>query len=391
MKLKDRNSLRVGIVGTGKIARGLAQLISYRTDMVVSGILTRRIGLIADLQVSQELVTHDADRIMEKSDLIFVSTGEPIYSTEIINKAFSYNLPVMTMDADTLVVSGSWLAQRGKLCESDGDQPGCLAELKEDIEEMGFSPLVYGNIKGFHNISPTKEDMQFWAEKQGYSLASVTSFTDGTKLQIEQCLVANGLNASIACQALTGERISDLKTGAFNLAQIATELNKVLSDYIISAEAPPGVFIVATHQKTFAPDLKTYKLGDGPYYLHYNPTHLCFFETPKTIKDFYYDNKILINNGTNPTVGVASIAKKRLQPGTIINKGIGSFEVRGEAINICDASDMVPIGLMDQVHIKRAVEPGQIITFDDVDISESLALTAWLETIRASKKILIPA
>jgi predicted homoserine dehydrogenase-like protein len=391
MKLTEKNSLRVGIVGTGKIARGLAQLISFRTDMVVSGIITRRTGLISDLLVSQDLVTQNADRLMEKSDLIFVSTGDPVYSTLMIDKAFSYNLPVMTMDADTLVVSGSWLAQRGKLCESDGDQPGCLAELKVDIEEMGFSPLVYGNIKGFHNTNPSREDMEYWAGKQGYSLSSVTSFTDGTKLQIEQCLVANGLNASIACQALIGERISDLKTGAFNLALIATELNKVLSDYIISAEAPPGVFIVATHHKSLAPDLKTYKLGDGPYYLHYNPTHLCFFETPKTIKDFYYGNKILLNNGTNPTVGVASIAKRTLQPGTIVNKGIGSFEVRGEAINICDASNMVPIGLMDQVHIKRVIEPGQIITFDDVDISESLALTAWLETIHASKKSLIPA
>ena len=44
---------------------------------------------------------------------------------------------------------------------------------------------------------------------------------------------------------------------------------------------------------------------------------------------------------------------------------------------------MVPIGLMHQVHIKRVVEPGQIITFDDLVISVSPALTAWLETIRA--------
>jgi predicted homoserine dehydrogenase-like protein len=148
---------------------------------------------------------------------------------------------------------------------------------------MGFSSLVYGNIKGFHNTNPTREEMEYWSQRQRYSLSSVTSFTDGTKLQIEQCLVANGLNASIACQGLTGERISDMKTGAFSLAQKATDLKQVLSDYIISAEAPPGVFIVGTHHEELAPNLKTYKMGDGPFYLHYKPTHLCFFETQKPL------------------------------------------------------------------------------------------------------------
>lgn len=382
----ENTPLRVGIIGTGLVARGFALLLSYRKDMKVSGILTRRKGTITDLRVSQDLVTQDADRLMEKSDLIFVSTGDPIHTTEMINKAFSYNLPVVTMDADTLVITGSWLSKRGNLCESDGDQPGCLASLKEDVEEMGFSPLVYGNIKGFHNTNPTREEMEYWSKKQRYSLSSVTSFTDGTKLQIEQCLVANGLNASIACQGLTGERISDLKTGALSLAQKAHELNMVLSDYIISAEAPPGVFIVATHHSDLAPDLKTYKMGDGPFYLHYKPTHLCFFETPKTIKRFYYNNHKLLDNGTNPKTGVAAIAKKELIPGTIIEKGIGSFDVRGEVINISNHPDMVPIGLMSNVYIKRKIEPGQIITFDDVEIQENIALTAWLDTINQLNK-----
>jgi prephenate dehydrogenase len=116
----ENNPIRVGIIGTGMVARGLALLISYRKDMVVSGILTRRKGMIADLGVSQDLVTLNSDLLFGKSDLIFVSTGDPIYSTDLIYKAFKYNLPVMTMDADTQVVSGSWLSQQGRLCESDG-------------------------------------------------------------------------------------------------------------------------------------------------------------------------------------------------------------------------------------------------------------------------------
>jgi predicted homoserine dehydrogenase-like protein len=84
-----------------------------------------------------------------KSDVIVVSTGDPIYSTEIIHAAFQYNLPVVTMDADTMVTSGTWLSKQGLITESNGDQPGCLAALRQEVLDMGFSPIVYGNIKGF--------------------------------------------------------------------------------------------------------------------------------------------------------------------------------------------------------------------------------------------------
>jgi predicted homoserine dehydrogenase-like protein len=287
------------------------------------------------------------------------------------------------MDADTLVVSGSWLSQKGKMTEAEGDQPGCLAILKEEIAQMGFTPLVYGNIKGYLNTNPSREDMTYWAKKQGFSINSVTSFTDGTKVQIEQALVANGLSAKIAKQGLIGINSTELTEGANFLAQEASSLNIVLSDYIISTHAPPGVFIVSTHHQDLAPELETYKMGKGPYYLHYKPIHLCFFEIPKTIKSFYNTSHVLLTNGKNPTVGVAAVAKKEIPAGFFIDKGIGSFELRGEAVNIADQPNMVPIGLISQVHLKRTIQPGQIITFDDVDLPDSLALTAWNESIKS--------
>lgn len=58
------------------------------------------------------------------------------------------------------------------------------------------------------------------------------------------------------------------------------------------------------------------------------------------------------------------------------------MKIRGEAINIGQQPDHVPIGLMSKAHLKRDIEPGQIITFADVDLPESLALGAWMETLR---------
>jgi predicted homoserine dehydrogenase-like protein len=374
--------IKVGIVGTGCIGRGLARVISKREDMTVSGMLTRRKGFIEDLAVPPDRVTQVPEKLFEKSDLIVVSTGDPLYSTEIIDLAFTYDLPVVTMDADTQVVSGSWLSQRGFITESEGDQPGCLAALKEEVELMGFKPLVYGNIKGFLNQNPSLKEMTFWAEKQGFSLNSVTSFTDGTKLQIEQCLVANAFEAEIACQGLIGERVSELEVGAMALAKKAGAMGKILSDYIISRESPPGVFIAATHHDDLVPGLKTYKMGDGPYYLLYRPIHLCYFEIPKTIHRAFYSRKVLLSNGNNPTIGVGAVAKNKISKGTHISKGIGSMELRGEAIKLEEHPNHIPIGLMDKVIVKYNVEPGQVVTFDDVDVPESKALTAWLTSIK---------
>lgn len=384
MEQNYKSQLNVGIVGTGGIARGLAKLLIRRTDMTISGILTRRKGIIEDLGVNQDLVTLNPEKLMESSDVIVVSTGDPIYSTQIIDLAFTFNIPVVTMDADTLVVSGSWLSKRGVYTEANGDQPGCLAALNKEVLQMGFKPLVYGNIKGFLNHNPSLEDMVYWAQKQGYSLNSVTSFTDGTKLQIEQALVANGLGLDIAKQGLIGYETTNFEEGAFALGQEALDRGTVLSDYIISRESPPGVFITATHQEDLAPDLKTYKMGNGPFYLLYKPMHLCFFEIPNTILDLMNRGEKLIDNGTNPTVSVASIAKQELTAGSLIDRAIGSMEVRGEAITIADHPNHVPVGLLSQAHILRNIEPGQVITFDDVEIPESLAYRAWNETLEDS-------
>src|SRR5690554_1669029 len=309
--------LKIGIVGTGGIARGLAKLVSRRNDMMVSGILTRRTGIIDDLGVSQDLLTLFPEKLMESSDVIVVSTGDPIYSTEIIDLAFTYKLPVVTMDADTQVVTGSWLSQRGVMTEANGDQPGCLAALNKEVIQMGFQPLVYGNIKGFLNLNPSIGDMVYWSQKQGYSLSSVTSFTDGTKLQIEQCLVANGLGLDIAKQGLIGLETDNLEKGSMALGQIAVNSGLVLSDYIISRQSPPGVFITAAHQEDLAAELKTYKMGDGPFYTLYKPMHLCFFEIPNTILNLVHKGEKLIDNGTYPTVSVASIAKQKIEAGSV--------------------------------------------------------------------------
>src|SRR5690606_4508351 len=168
---------------------------------------------------------------------------------------------------------------------------------------------------------------------------------------------------------------------------VAWDRQKVLSDYMISRSSPPGVFITATHQEDLAPELKTYKMGEGPFYLLYKPNHLCFFEIPNTILNLLNQREILIDNGSSPRISVGAIAKKKLKAGSVLDMAIGSMEVRGEAIEIAAHPKHVPIGLMAQAHFRRDVEPGQLITFDDVEIQDSLAYKAWKDTLNANASL----
>jgi predicted homoserine dehydrogenase-like protein len=294
-------------------------------------------------------------------------------------------LKVVTMNSELQITSGSWLAKKGFITEAEGDQPGSIAAFYKEVTAMGFKPIVLGNIKGFLNHAPVEEEMKYWATKQGISRDQVTAFTDGTKIQIEQTLVANGLGANIAQRGMLGIECVDHRDGAKILAEKADSLGITISDYVLSSKSPAGVFIAAKHEVGQAPFLRYLKLGDGPYYVLTRPFHLCHLEISKTIRQVLRGEGVLLNNGYNPKISVAAIAKRRIVPGEIIQRGIGSFIVRGEAIKISENPHHVPIGLLFNVIIKRRIEPGQIINFDDIEIPESQALKAWQETIKKKR------
>jgi predicted homoserine dehydrogenase-like protein len=104
---------------------------------------------------------------------------------------------------------------------------------------------------------------------------------------------------------------------------------------------------------------------------------LIFLDIPLTIREVLRGEGVLLNNSSSPTASVCTIAKKVLEPGTMIQRENRHFFVRGEAIQILEIPNHVPIGLMYDVVLKQKVEPGQILTFDDIELNETLAVRAW--------------
>lgn len=368
---------RIGIVGTGFIATGLLKSLSRMPEFRVTKMLTRRNLRHVNDQPRPELLTDDVDELIAHCDLVVECSGDVIHATNVIDKLLAHNIPVVTMDAEFQVTTGSYFVGKGILTEAEGDQPGSLAALHENVVAMGFRPIVYGNVKAYLNHNPTEEDMNYWAGRSGISLDQVTAFTDGTKVQIEQVLVANGLGASIATAGLLGPTSETMNDGAAALADFAQRSNTVISDYIVSRDWSGAVFIVAEHELDQADYLRYYKMGDGPGYIIPQPYHLCHLEVPKTVRRVLNGGPKLLDNSAIPQFSVAAVAKRQLLPGEPILRGMGSFAVRGEAVRIVEHPDHLPIGLLFNGVVRHAVEPGQVLTFDDLDLPDSLAVDAW--------------
>ncbi len=384
--MPNPHSKKIGVSGTGMIARGFLRLIKqHYPDLEISRILTRRpFNSFSDFPLAERL-THSIDDLVDHSDLIVECSGDVFHGTEVIERAFEAGLPVVTVNAELQVTTGSYLAGKGFITEAEGDQPGSLAALHEEALQMGFKPLVYGNMKGYLNHDPTPENMAYWARLQGISIDQTTSFTDGTKVQIEQVVVGNGLGATITRQGLEGIASTNLNDSASVLGMLAERLGQPITDYVIPSGFPAGgVFLVCRHDAEQQQAIEYFKLGPGPYYTLIRPFHLCSLEVGKTVRRVLAGGGVLLNNSTAPTLGVAAIAKRPMRAGELIERGIGGFQFRGEAVKLAEHPDHVPIGLLRKTVLKRAVEPGQIITYDDVDILPSRALEIVLQQAEAA-------
>lgn len=364
----------IAICGTGFIGVGLALALERHPRLKVSQVYTRR--PVREVEHPfPEVLTNDREKLLSGCELLVECSGDVLLASEIVAAAHQRGIPVVTMNSEFHVTVGSAFVDTGYLTEAEGDQPGSLAALNEKVTAMGFRPVVFGNIKGFLNTKPSREDMVFWSEKQGISLPQVTAFTDGTKIQIEQALVANGLGANLLRSGMMGPDSPDLEAAAKQLAEMAEEHEAgPVSDYVLNAGGPAGVFVVARHDAEQQRFLKYLKLGEGPYYFLLQPFHLCHLEMVGTIEAVLNGRQPLLNNGRKPSVGVCAIAKADMEAGDIVTRALGSFAFRGETLPFEQHRDFVPIGLLQDCQLIDTIREGDRVRWDHVTVPDSLAL-----------------
>lgn len=374
----------VGIVGTGFIATGLAHFILNSSDFTVCKILTRR-PITSVENLPQTLLTHSVQDLIDHSDIIVECCGDAMHAADVISEIVKSAKKVLTINAEFHVTVGSYFAKRSDfVSEADGDQPGCLARLKIEAEGMGFEPIAYVNLKGFINPNPTIEDMQYWSQKQHLALDQVVSFTDGTKLQIEQAFVANGLGATIAQDGMIGATVESLSDLDY-LVKASEKVGAPISEYLLCKGSPPGVLIVTKNKE--ADKLAGYlpfsrlQTTEGLAYVLLRNYHLVHLEVINTLRKVMHGEHILLNNSANPTITVGAVAKRNILKGEVIVRGAGGFDTRGYAVKIAENLDVVPICLLQNTKVVSDIEPGQLVKFDDVELTDSNAFRMYHQII----------
>lgn len=388
--MKKTKRIRIGISGTGFVARGVYQVLGRLPEFHVTGVLTRRPVEHSERHFPDTPLTNSAEALATKADIVLECSGNTVHAAEVLTVAGAAGASLVTLSSEAQVTIGSALLARGyRISEAHGDQPGALAALDAEAREMGFKPLAYVNIKGFYNPDPSPEDMAYWAKRQNSTVRAITSYTDGTKLQIEQVLVANGLGARIVRQGMIGGEVAEMSSLDY-LADAAREFGAPISDFVVH---PPvkGVLILADNPLAdLCPGYSAFskiRTREGRAYSLLKLYYLVYLEIPKTLRRIAAGGPPLITNGLDPTATIAAVTKRALTAGTRIETALGGFELRGEAVEIAGMETSIPITLLDGARLRRSVEPGETLHEGDVDLPETLALSLWRETMarRASR------
>lgn len=393
--------VRVGIIGSGFMGRGLAnQIINSVPGMKLVAVSNRSIdtarrayteagaaepvvattlGALHDAIASgRPVVTENAELLAdaESIDALVEVTGAVEFGAKIVMRAIERGKHIILMNAELDGTIGPILKTYADkhgviLTACDGDQPGVQMNLYRFVRGLGVTPLVCGNIKGLQDEHRNPTTQRGFAEKWGQNVQMVTSFADGTKISFEQAIVANATGMCVQKRGMVGREHAghvDELTKFYDVDELR-KLGGVV-DYVVKTLPGPGVFVLGTHddpkQRHY---LNLYKLGEGPLYSFYTPYHLCHFEVPMSVARAVLFQDAVMVPLAGPKVDVIATAKVDLAPGDEID-ALGGYKTYGVAENypVSLRERLLPIGLAEGCKLVRAVPKDHVITYDDVAI-----------------------
>lgn len=395
--------IRVGMVGAGFMARGIALMLCGVTPgMRLAAISNRHLegaarayreaGLTEQTHVEtvaqlEEAIRDGRPAITEDPmllcraegiDAIIEVTGAVEFGAAVVLEALSHRKHVILMNAELDSTIGPILKVKADaagvvITNADGDQPGVIMNLYRFVKGLGVRPVLCGNIKGLQDPYRNPTTQEGFAKRWGQQPHMVTSFADGSKISFEQAIVANATGMRVGRRGMFGPTVEGgtpiEKVAALYPLEAMTEGPGIV-DYVVGAAPGPGVFVLGTHdhpqQRHY---LNLYKLGEGPLYTFYTPYHLCHFEVQNTVARAVDFHDATITPLGAPTVDVVATAKIDLKAGQTID-GIGWYMTYGQAENadVVHRDRLLPMGLAEGCTLKRDLPRDTVLTYDDVEI-----------------------
>lgn len=394
--------VRLGLVGGGFMARGITfQVERHMKGMTISAIANRTIshaieafreaGIDAPVEVhtpdeldehvgaGRHVVTDDPAVLAQSRSIegIIDATIDIENSVRVALAAIEGEKPLVTMNAGMDATVGPLLKVRADAAGvtysgTDGDQPGSIMNLYRFVETVGYRPVLAGNVKGFLDVRRTPDTQGEFAAKFGLSPRAATSFADGTKIAMEQSVVANATGFRVGKRGMYGPKRAHVMD-ALDAFPVDEMLEHGLVDYLLGAQPGPGVFVIGySENPTRQRYMRYFKMGDGPLYVFYTPFHLAHLEAPITAARGILLQDASITPRGGPQCDVLAVAKRKLEPGDVLD-GVGGFTSYGEIDNAGTIADegLLLMGLAAGSRVVRPVPQDRPITMDDVDLDES--------------------
>ena len=398
---RDKQPIRVGMIGAGFMARGIAlQMFTAIRGMRLVAISNRSlegavrayreagvdetttVHSVVDLEdaikAGRFAVTDDALLLARAGnvDVVVEVTGTVEFGAQVVFEAIKHGKHVVMMNAELDGTIGPILKVYADkagvvITNADGDQPGVIMNLYRFVKGIGVRPLLCGNIKGLQDPYRNPTTQESFARQWKQKAHMVTSFADGTKVSFEQAIVANATRMRVAQRGMYGPTVPagtaiQESVNWFPLDEIAKGPGVV--DYVVGAAPGPGVFVIGEHPDPMQQHyLNLYKLGAGPYYCFYTPYHLCHFEVHNSVARAALFQDAAITPAGSPMVEVIATAKTDLKAGAVLD-GLGWYMTYGQCENsdIARANKLLPIGIAEGCILKRDMLKDDVLTYDDV-------------------------
>ncbi len=388
--------IKVIVSGIGSMGRGIALQLRAMSGMEPAILVNRSIERAVDAWLAagvprDEIVVSDDPRLLEIAveqgmacvsrdvsaalsvrgiEVLVEATGTVAPAARSVLSAINCGKHVVVMNAELDATLGCYLAERARqqgvvYGYADGDQPGVLMRVLEWVDLHGFEIVAAVNCKGFMDVRATPESSAAWAARMKTSPKMVCAFTDGTKMNLENAILANATGLVPEVRGMHGVRTNQ-RDAVRDFAQALGHRGVV--DYSLGGDFGGGVFVIGrcTDWERVGHYFDYLKMGVGPDYMFFRPYHLCHLETPLSVAEAVIYREPTIAPRGAPVADVIAVAKHDLKPGDVLD-GIGGFKAYGQVDTIARGRDFVPCGLMEGAVIVKAVAADEPIPKDAVE------------------------
>lgn len=423
--------IRVGLIGAGKFGSmflaqvrhipgmhlyGIADLSNDRAGAALTNtgwdIAASTTNSFAEALASgRTCLTEDSEALIKADglDVVIDATGNPAAGIRHALLAAQNGRHMVMVNVEADVLAGAYLAQefdRAGLIYSMayGDQPALVCEMIDWARTCGFRVVAAGKgtkylpqyaqstpdtVWDYYGLSPEE------AAAGGMNPQMFNSFLDGTKSALEMAAISNasGLLAPrdglLFPPAATHDLANILKPRAqggmleqAGMVEVVSSLERdgrqVVGDLrwgvYVTLEASDADGRGAEYVQRCFREYGVTTDRSGRYATLYRPSHLIGLELGISVASAVLRHEP--TGRTNDLVSdVVAVAKKPLAAGEVLD-GEGGYTVWGRIARADDSllRRGLPIGLAHKMKLKKPVAEGEMLTWDDVEATDSQAV-----------------